>query len=71
MAPLRGTPAPGGSARGDRAGSSSLMDNFKRYFEGSGRGASLFVGAVLGALTGDPQGLLKGGPRRWKSLGPL
>jgi hypothetical protein len=61
--PLRGTPAPGGSARGNGAGSSSLMDNFKRYLEGSGRGASLFAGAVLGGSHwGIHKGYRKGGP---------
>jgi hypothetical protein len=43
---------PSVSARGNRAGSSSLKDQFKRYLEGSGRVASLFAGAVHGALIG-------------------
>ena len=37
----------GGSARGNREGSSPLTGNFKREFEDSGRGASLFAGALL------------------------
>jgi hypothetical protein len=30
-----------------------LTGNFKRYLEGSGKGASLFAGAVRGLLSGD------------------
>jgi hypothetical protein len=36
---------------------SLLTGNFKRYLEGSGKGASFFVGAVLeGLLSGDLEG---------------
>ena len=36
---------------------SPLTGNFKRYLEGSGKGTSLFAGALLGGLlSGDPEG---------------
>jgi hypothetical protein len=37
---------------------SPLTGNFKRYLEGSGKGASFFAGALLGGglLPGDPEG---------------
>ena len=36
---------------------SPMVENFKRYLEGSGKGASLFAGALLGGLlSGDPEG---------------